>query len=124
VRAARLRGDERTMTEVEAAWVAGLYEGEGSLVSKPTTTDISWELVIVMTDQDVIEKLARITGVGNVTFVKRAKAHWSDQYRWRVSRMAHIAHVLSQIEEHLGSRRRARSEEFFTWHASRITPSG
>lgn len=122
---ARLRGDERVMTEVEAAWFAGWYEGEGSLTRRTDrrTGSVSWELAVSSTDEDVIRKAHAMIGVGNVQFVKRQRPNWSDKHRLLISRRHQIAFVLDAIKDHLGTRRRGGVETFLDWYRS-VTPDG
>lgn len=115
--------------EPDIAWLAGLYEGEGSLIfkfDKRNGTE-AWEITLHSTDEDVIRKAHAIAGVGHVTLVdkKRERPEWADQWRWRVSRRDDIRSVLERIEPYLCSRRRAKAQEFFNWylaytHASRV----
>jgi LAGLIDADG DNA endonuclease family protein len=109
------------MNEVEAAWLAGLYEGEGCLVRSfdKRSDHVSWAMTITMTDQDVIEKIVRITGLGGCLFTKRQQPNWSDKWRWRIGATSDVKEVVETILPHLGERRRARCEEFLAWHAQR-----
>lgn len=103
----------------DLAWLAGLYEGEGCLVRKHDTRNdtVSWELSISSTDEDVIRRAHAVARVGSINFIKRQKPHWSDKYRWRVSKRDHIARVINEIIDQLGIRRRVRVEEFLGWYA-------
>jgi hypothetical protein len=52
----------RPLTDIDQAWLAGIVEGEGTF-SRPNSR---WGLVrVVMTDKDVIDRLATMTGIGN-----------------------------------------------------------
>lgn len=105
----------------DITWLAGLYEGEGTLVFKQDKRNdtTAWNLSITSTDEDVIRRAHEIAGVGTVTQVKRGKPHWQDQWRWRVSKRADIATILTKIQPNLGERRGARVAEFFEWFATR-----
>jgi len=49
------------MTAPEAAWLAGILEGEGSFLSGKSIA-----IQVTMTDLDVLERLQPITGLGRV----------------------------------------------------------
>lgn len=100
--------------EPDDIWLAGLYEGEGTLVG-PSDRG-SWALAITMVDEDVVRRAHHVAGVGTVTSVRRSKATWSDQWRFRACSHSDIAMLLERLLPQLGARRRARAEEFLTWH--------
>lgn len=103
-------------------WLAGLYEGEGTLTRGRDGGVERWNLSINSTDQDVIREARKISGVGHVTFVPARQAHWKDQWCWRVSKRDDIAHVCSILLPYLCSRRLARVEDFLAWYA--VAPYG
>ena len=107
------------MSAVEAAWVAGIYEGEGCLNRKLDRRNdgTTWAIRVTMADHDIIQKLAQVTGVGNISFIPRRIDHHKDQHLWIVTRRVDIAHVLTQIKPHLGLRRGQRAQEFLDWYA-------
>lgn len=51
------------MKDVEAAWLAGLFEGEGCISLAGTRVQLS----IAMTDRDVVERFVSMVGYGKVT---------------------------------------------------------
>ncbi len=80
------------LSETEAAYLAGLIDGEGCISITRTRTNASAKgckrgfsyrssVVVAMTDHDVLEWCHRLTGVGNVcpkrTNVARHKPAWS-----------------------------------------------
>jgi len=66
---------------LEVAWLAGILEGEGSFISKGQA-----RIQVAMTDQDIITRLAELTGVGRVYAVRRQKPHHKDSWLWTVRR--------------------------------------
>ncbi|WP_433175116.1 hypothetical protein [Actinoallomurus sp. CA-150999] len=82
------------------AWLAGILEGEGSFISK-TKLSIS----VAMTDQDVIERLSTLTGVGRVYALGRQKGHHKDVWRWTIYRRAHLKSITEAVLPWLGKRR-------------------
>jgi hypothetical protein len=104
-----------TYTDVDWAWAAGLFEGEGAIVFCAYTDGTNrWhrDLRISMCDEDVLQRFAAIVGVGKVTPVapRKDKPHWKPQFIWYVNAWPNIVAVLSRFLPHLGLRRRAKAE--------------
>lgn len=109
------------VTDMNAAWVAGLLEGEGCFVlSKRTDKPNTFIRAIhcEMTDEDVIRKLAALTGVGPVTLrlntsgrrdTRKRKPTWI----WSVQNKVDIKSVLTYVIPHLGARRKAKAEALY-----------
>lgn len=75
------------MEPTEAAYLAGLIDGEGSLLVQikggTHNPKISTHIEIGMTDRVVIDWTHRVTGVGKViTLAKPTNPNWSQAYRW------------------------------------------
>lgn len=115
---------EMASTE-DMAWAAGLFEGEGCIVARtrrgPTKKDgtgerrpfVLMELMLVMTDRDVVERFNRVLGVGNTNPRRRTKStqtHWKDQWVWRAGGTGALA-LYEQLRPYLGERRRRRGDE-------------
>ena len=105
----------------EAAYMAGLFDGEGHVQYKqyvdtkrkdrPKRYKV-WRisLEMSMTDEDVIRWVHEITGVGTVRLnVKNkspsSKPHWKNQWRWRCShrdalKIAKIMWPFAQVKLH------------------------
>ena len=83
-------------TEVEWAWLAGLYEGEGSLANQATN---QVQFSIGMADRDIIDRCHSLFDVGHVYRCPeiRSPKH-STIWRWRVYRGEDITWVLKGIE--------------------------
>jgi hypothetical protein len=95
---------------VEIAWVAGIFEGEGT-INFPRGDGYP-SIRIAMTDEDVVRRLREVTGVGTIiTRTKLAKAHHKQQWQWNVCARRDVARVLCAIAPLLGKRRRDRTAE-------------
>ena len=86
------------MTDTEAAYIAGLFDGEGCVSynqymrkrphnKKPYPT---WQikLEIAMTEKSILVWLCEVLGVGTVTEKKYKTKYalgWKKQWRWRCS---------------------------------------
>lgn len=100
------------MSAVDVAWLAGLFEGEGSMeIGKNGMTRIC----IRMTDLDIIERVNTMIPARQISVVipKPAKAGYSQpktQYAWRVSGPA-VKDILTLLLPWFGERRAARARE-------------
>jgi hypothetical protein len=100
------------LTVTEAAWVAGIVEGEGSILIRPTgERKVAVNVKVAMCDYDVIERLAEWSGVGNVTGPFMPKGGTKPQWRWTVSARSECVSLLGQIEPFLLARRGAAARE-------------
>jgi len=96
------------LTDVELAWAAGLFEGEGSfkLWNGRYTT-----MVLSMTDKDVVERFARIVEVGTIRRRTPQQEGWKEQWVWNISAHEHVRDLTTQFLPFLGERRAARARE-------------
>lgn len=94
------------MTAADLAWVAGVFEGEGSIsfVGKQGVT-----VKVSMTDEDVIRRLHAITGVGQVggPYAGTNKP----RYAWYVGNKHQVRSLLLALRPWLGERRGQRADE-------------
>lgn len=91
----------------EVAWLAGIYEGEGSCA---ITTGRAIRVEIVMTDQDTIERIRTITGLGSVRSLTRRDEKYKDAWRWSIGSSDAVA-FLTAILPWLGQRRLERAQK-------------
>lgn len=104
------------MSPFDLGWVAGLVEGEGyiGVIRNKRKRFIYPTVVVVMTDRDVLDNLARVVGHGHVrrrtSAQLRANPHYKPQFAWQlVGSKAGI--LLRQIQLWMGQRRAARIDE-------------
>lgn len=109
-----------TMTDIEIAWCAGLFEGEGSIhpvTQKSKKRDYTYvRMALKMTDLDVVMKFAQLVKVGTVRGTSRNTAsrlpkHYKKAYTWQLSSYSEIIKLISILYPHLGVRRRAKINE-------------
>lgn len=95
----------RRMSEAEAAWVAGLFEGEGwvGLVAQKYPA-----VMVNMTDRDVVEKLRVLVGAGKVLTSVPAQPNRKTVYRWNKAGHAFVEDLFLQLEPWLCERRSQR----------------
>lgn len=104
------------MRKSDWAWLAGLFEGEGSVKDNNSWNPNAHSVVISITstDFDVIERIHSLTGVGKVVFRKRANAKhpkWKPVKTWRVGARDDVIFILEGIGPWLLSRRGKRVDE-------------
>jgi hypothetical protein len=102
------------MKDTDIAWLAGLYEGEGSIGH---TSKYSFFIRIKMTDQDVIEKINDIWP-GNLFEEKRLAPH-KTCYIWQIGKKEEVLRFCDHIYEYLGERRKRRIDEIRSIYASK-----
>lgn len=93
------------MTNEEIAWCAGLFEGEGSFATMGKT---GAQLVLGMTDADVVERFARLVGCGNI-YVDKSKKYRKPFYRWVVTKRGDVERVTLLLLPWLGDRRAGKA---------------
>jgi len=92
----------RAMTKDELAWLSGIIEGEGSFVANGRRFGA---VRVVMTDKDVINRLAGVSGVGTVHAIKPRQAHHKQAWAWQVVRPPSIASLITAVAPFLLERR-------------------
>lgn len=89
------------MSEVEAAWLAGVFDGEGCICwanrkfPKPTLV-----LQIGNTCRPLLERVQQVTGSGGITIGQRFKDKRREYFKWQIS-SSKAKSVLQQIERFL-----------------------
>lgn len=98
------------MTEADISWAAGLYEGEGSIVTG-TARFRSLRLTMGSVDPDVLEKLMSVIGgVLNGPYRQASmKAHHKSMWRWQLSGAVKTQAVLRLFWPYLGERRKQQA---------------
>lgn len=95
------------MDRDDSIWLAGLLEGEGTFGVKkdrrPGSRRPALYVHVKMTDQDVIERAARLMGT-SVTIRKAEKGHWKDQYVAQANGQK-AADVMNAVLPYMGIRR-------------------
>jgi hypothetical protein len=97
----------------EVAWLAGLFEGEGSIaIAKNGGTRLS----IRMCDRDIIDRVNALFPATTIQVVvpKPAKGYSNQpqtQYAWRISNPETVREILTLILPWLGERRSQRARE-------------
>ena len=106
--------------EVEHAWAAGLFEGEGSVTTQPSGTRgrLRVRFSLATTDEDVILRFQRVLGCGTVRGPFMKKGALKPQWSYYAGRAEHVQHIAAILRPYLGSRRSAKLEECLAAYAA------
>ncbi len=72
------------------------------------------------TDLDVIEKLVRTVGYGNITQNKQIEGH-KTAYTWRIGLRSAVMDIIVRIRPHMGERRGQRIDEMIQFNEEHPT---
>jgi hypothetical protein len=106
-----------TMTLTEAAWLAGFFDGEGSLsryMSGRNRNYPSWVISVPNTNLAALKRCAAYTGAGRIN-PKKVKPRHQPQWQWRVDRQRDIEAVCRQMLPYLIIKRRAVESFLSEW---------
>lgn len=94
------------MNDNDLAWAAGIFEGEGTIVTYwPNTMKYpALSLAVSMADEDVVQRFAAVVGTGKVDELRR-RGEKKTMYRWKISRRSEVERVLTDLLPYLGQRR-------------------
>lgn len=88
------------MKPTDAAWMAGLFDGEGCIIFQAVN---SVELVLQMNDKDLIDRLQQVAECGSVS--PRCREGVKDSWVWQCSRKPDVSRLLWAMLPWLGDRR-------------------
>lgn len=98
-----------TFSDLETAWAAGLFEGEGCFTLTKVKQWTYARAYLAMTDEDSVRRFHRAVGVGRVRFEPREG--YKDRWVWDLHTSADVPRVIALLWPGLGERRRARAKE-------------
>lgn len=96
------------MDQLDIGWLAGIIEGEGYLkLSCPKGSSYCYPAIVVeMLDEDIINRLQDITGVGRIRKEPRpGRPNANQMHVWKVSVKKDVARLLLAIYPLLGERK-------------------
>lgn len=89
-------------------WLAGILEGEGSFFIRKLKGKEYPTIAVKMTDQDVVERIKQITGVGTICTQKPDKLNWKQTYKWQVAKSLDAINLMRLVLPLMGQRRKIR----------------
>lgn len=96
------------MTEGQLGWIAGIIEGEGWI--GVTSNQRSARIQVNSNDEDVIDRLREITGLGQV-YKNRIRKAGNPYHTWSVSTRRDVRFLLRAIRPYMLARRAAAIEK-------------
>jgi hypothetical protein len=101
---------DTTLSEVQWAWLAGLFEGEGSIVLKKESATV--QVGIVMTDRDVVATVNSLfPSASGVLQHTGARDRRKQQWGWKLYQRDDVTDFLTGILPWLHGRRSQRAKE-------------
>lgn len=94
------------MDDSEFFWLCGLLEGEGSFMKGPPSRPQYPVLSITTTDEDVIQRVSALLGVGYCRVTKR-RDHWRQSYSLRIHGKKAVS-LMQKMRPHMSRRRKGR----------------
>lgn len=101
--------EEEIKLQINRAWAAGLFEGEGSILVY-TEPRPYMALAVVSTDKDVIDRFFNIVLYSKIYFRRPLVKNRKDQYVWKSTRIADIREILSWMMPYLCNRRNEKAK--------------
>lgn len=102
------------MTPENAAWFAGIYEGEGTTYIAASPSHSQMVTRIGMSDEDIITRIADLWGgIGTTTLNQPSYAGSKPCHRWQVTKRDDLAVVWDVLWPWLGERRRQQIVDTF-----------
>jgi hypothetical protein len=95
----------------DIAWVAGVFEGEGTI--RVRRGNYGAQISIRMDDEDVIRRIHRIMDFGNFYELpeRRANGRLITQYNYQIASAEHVCAFLAAVWRFLGNRRKTVAAE-------------
>ena len=82
-------------------YIAGFFDGEGSVAKCSAKKSDRYSVTISQTNFDVLDKIRIFFGVGSVYKVKKRKSHWKDAWIYRTTNRNDTLQVLKKLESYL-----------------------
>lgn len=101
---------EETQRQINIAWAAGLFEGEGCLSVQNWKGTKKFITQLTSTDEDVLLRFAEIVGKGKI-YGPYTQGEHKTKWVWNTSRLNDFKYVVDLFFEFMGERRRTRALE-------------
>lgn len=109
------------MDNIELAWAAGFYDGEGCTSVSTRKKNGLKQLFLVVTQcgdyaPELLTRFQQAVEAGSVSRVraKKLKESYLDQYRWQCGAYEVCQHVMTQLWPYLGTSKKQQYERCLT----------
>jgi hypothetical protein len=107
----------KELTDTQVAWLAGIYEGEGSCSIQKKGR--AFAVSVMMADEDIVNRIFNLTGIGSVNICRHKNPEHKLYHRWSVSSIGAVE-FLEKIIDWLGCRRSEKAKEAINnWRTNR-----
>ena len=76
------------------SYIAGFFDGEGSLVYNGK----GFRIIIPQTNEEVLISIKNFIGYGNIIYIKKRKAHWSDSWSYYIAKQTEVYDFIRKIK--------------------------
>ncbi len=90
----------KEITEVEAAWIGSMIEGEGSALMRHTEWYDHPMVVVVNTDPEIHSVFLRILGMGSIFYKKPEKISHKPCFVWNCTRYNEVVDLLKACKKY------------------------
>ena len=104
------------MNIADAAWMAGLFEGEGCMTIRPSKNYC--QLQLKMTDEDVVMRFAALAGVPQTFYIERPSP-LKDAWLWQTGKREHVERLLTAMLPFFGERRSTKAKQLLQFYNDR-----
>jgi deoxycytidine triphosphate deaminase len=98
------------ITDISAAWVAGIIDGEGHIRMDTGGQNRGLHLSVANTDRSMLELLQELFQAGQIYEKMKKKPSNKQGYEWVVTKTQHIQEILIRVLPYLTIKRRAAQE--------------
>ena len=105
------------MTDVEIAWAAGFFDGEGCTTLARKGGNAHVRIVVMQKDPEVLHRFHAAVGVGAIYYHDRKSA--CPMWAWQTTNEADSRAVIELLRPYLGTVKREQADrciEASTWH--------
>lgn len=100
------------MNQIEIGWLAGIIDGEGSIVMDKRTMWRHPTISISSTDIEILLEVKRICGAGSILRHKKYQTHHKDSWIFRLYGAGKVLGVLALISPFLKCPQKKRRADF------------
>jgi hypothetical protein len=97
------------LRDIDIAWLAGLYEGEGTCGVFGKNKSV--QAVIQMRDEDVIRRVNDLFPATRIGFHEDKRPNHSAMYLWRIQDRHRVKRFLELIMPYMGRRRAEQAQD-------------